>query len=55
MAGEYWLKDVIQLERDVLSSGGGSLPTDAFTINGHPGPNYDCSNNGKKTIIAATL
>ncbi|KNA11344.1 hypothetical protein SOVF_136100 [Spinacia oleracea] len=43
--GEYWLKDLVQLEHDVLSSGGSPPPTDAFTINGHPGPNYNCSNN----------
>ncbi|KAK8693640.1 hypothetical protein V6N13_071214 [Hibiscus sabdariffa] len=43
--GEYWLKDVVQLERQVLASGGGAPPADAFTINGHPGPNYNCSKN----------
>ncbi|GKU96613.1 hypothetical protein SLEP1_g9829 [Rubroshorea leprosula] len=43
--GEYWLKDVVQLEKQVLASGGGSPPADAFTINGHPGPNYNCSSN----------
>ena len=48
MAGEYWLRDVVQLEQQVLSSGGASPLADAFTINGHPGPNYNCSGNGKK-------
>ncbi|KAL3737528.1 hypothetical protein ACJRO7_019124 [Eucalyptus globulus] len=43
--GEYWLKDVVQLEKAVLASGGGPPPADAFTINGHPGPNYNCSSN----------
>ncbi|XVF80257.1 hypothetical protein PTKIN_Ptkin15bG0056500 [Pterospermum kingtungense] len=41
--GEYWLRDVVQLERQVLASGGAAPPADAFTINGHPGPNYNCS------------
>ncbi|KAG4119817.1 hypothetical protein ERO13_D11G103200v2 [Gossypium hirsutum] len=43
--GEYWLRDVVQLERQVLASGGAAPPADAFTINGHPGPNYNCSRN----------
>ncbi|KAH7578070.1 hypothetical protein JRO89_XS01G0337100 [Xanthoceras sorbifolium] len=43
--GEYWLQDVVQLERQVLASGGAPQPADAFTINGHPGPNYNCSGN----------
>ncbi|XP_010267525.1 PREDICTED: laccase-6 [Nelumbo nucifera] len=43
--GEYWLKDVLQLERDVLASGGVPPPTDAYLINGYPGPNYKCSAN----------
>ncbi|XP_062091365.1 laccase-6 [Humulus lupulus] len=43
--GEYWLKDVVQLDRATIASGGSPPPADAFTINGHPGPNYNCSNN----------
>ncbi|XVF33137.1 hypothetical protein REPUB_Repub17cG0142300 [Reevesia pubescens] len=43
--GEYWRRDVVQLEQQVLASGGASPPADAFTINGHPGPNYNCSRN----------
>ncbi|KAL2233772.1 UNVERIFIED_CONTAM: Laccase-6 [Sesamum indicum] len=43
--GEYWLKDVLQLEQAVLASGGGPPIADAYTINGHPGPNYNCSGN----------
>lgn len=35
----------MHLEHDVLSSGGSPPPADAFTINGHPGPNYNCSIN----------
>ncbi|KAE8726097.1 Laccase-6 [Hibiscus syriacus] len=30
---EYWLKDVVQLEQQVLASGGAAPPADAFTIN----------------------
>lgn len=46
ITGEYWLKDVVQLERSTLASGGGPPIADAYTINGHPGPNYNCSANG---------
>ncbi|XP_065860136.1 laccase-6 [Euphorbia lathyris] len=45
MLGEYWLQDVVQLERRVLATGGAPPPSDAYTINGHPGPNYNCSAN----------
>ncbi|XP_059634404.1 laccase-6 [Cornus florida] len=43
--GEYWQRNLVQLEQAVVASGGGPPPADAFTINGHPGPNYNCSNN----------
>ncbi|KAK9910141.1 hypothetical protein M0R45_034116 [Rubus argutus] len=42
--GEYWLEDVVQLEHATAASGGPPTPANAFTINGHPGPNYNCSN-----------
>ncbi|XP_071722037.1 laccase-6-like [Rutidosis leptorrhynchoides] len=45
LLGEYWLNDVVQLKNQVLASGGAPPPTNAFTINGHPGPNYNCSSN----------
>lgn len=44
--GEYWLRDVVELEKAVVASGGGPPSADAYTINGHPGPNYNCSANG---------
>ncbi|XP_038681789.1 laccase-6 [Tripterygium wilfordii] len=43
--GEYWLKNMVQLEQQVLASGGDPPIADAFIINGHPGPNYNCSND----------
>lgn len=46
IVGEYWDMDVVQLEKAVLASGGGSPPADAFIINGHPGPLYNCSAHG---------
>jgi laccase len=46
MLGEYWKQDVVQIERTTAASGGSPPVADAYTINGHPGPNYNCSNNG---------
>lgn len=46
MAGEYWVKDVVQLEHATIASGGAPPPADAYTINGQPGPNYNCSKQG---------
>ncbi|KAJ4825831.1 Laccase-6 [Turnera subulata] len=43
--GEYWLQDVVQMERQTLASGGAPPISNAYTINGHPGPNYNCSAN----------
>lgn len=44
--GEYWNMDVVRLEKAVLAGGGGPPPADAYIINGHPGPLYNCSANG---------
>ncbi|KAF5733530.1 laccase-6-like [Tripterygium wilfordii] len=44
---EYWLKNMVQLEQQVLASGGDPPIADAFIINGHPGPNYNCSNDAR--------
>ncbi|XP_076905961.1 laccase-6-like [Bidens hawaiensis] len=43
--GEYWKRDLVELERATLASGGPSPVSHAYTINGHPGPNYNCSEN----------
>ncbi|KAL5062442.1 hypothetical protein RYX36_024179 [Vicia faba] len=43
--GEYWLKDLQQVEHATLVSGGAPPPADAYIINSHPGPNYNCSIN----------
>ncbi|KAH7659541.1 Laccase protein [Dioscorea alata] len=43
--GEYWFKNALKLEKQVLASGGGAPIADAFLINGHPGPLYNCSSN----------
>ncbi|KHN06323.1 Laccase-6 [Glycine soja] len=43
--GEYWLQDLQQIENATIASGGPPPIADAYTINGHPGPNYNCSTN----------
>ncbi|XP_077246421.1 laccase 6 [Tasmannia lanceolata] len=43
--GEYWYEDYLKLESDVMKTGGGPRTADAFLINGHPGPLYNCSQN----------
>ncbi|XP_020263658.1 laccase-6-like isoform X2 [Asparagus officinalis] len=40
---EYFFKDAVKLQRAVLRSGGGAPRTDAYLINGHAGPRYNCS------------
>ncbi|KAJ8650189.1 hypothetical protein MRB53_003212 [Persea americana] len=40
---EYRYKDVVKLEKKVVKSGGGPPIADAYLINGHPGPLYNCS------------
>ncbi|KAG1354571.1 laccase-6 [Cocos nucifera] len=41
--GEYWNNNLVKLEKKILASGGGAPPSDAYTINGYPGPLYNCS------------
>ncbi|KAE9605754.1 hypothetical protein Lal_00024498 [Lupinus albus] len=43
--GEYWLQDLQHIEKATLASGGAPPAADAYTINGHLGPNYNCSTN----------
>lgn len=50
--GEYWLMDTQELEREVVQSGGGPPSADAYVINGHPGPLYNCSEHDMYTISA---
>lgn len=41
--GEWWGANVANLENAVIASGGGPPLSDAYLINGHPGPTYNCS------------
>ncbi|KAI7987011.1 Laccase-1 [Camellia lanceoleosa] len=41
--GEWWNSDVEAVESDMMIFGGGPDSSDAYTINGMPGPLYPCS------------
>ncbi|XP_024516235.1 laccase-12 [Selaginella moellendorffii] len=45
LLGEWWQSDVQAVLNQALASGGGPNVSDAFTINGLPGPLYNCSGN----------
>ncbi|VVA19504.1 PREDICTED: laccase-17 [Prunus dulcis] len=44
-SGEWWNGDVDEVENEMVKYGGGPNISDAYTINGLPGPFYPCSNN----------
>ncbi|KAJ6792246.1 laccase-6-like isoform X1 [Iris pallida] len=48
--GEYFFRNAVKLERAVLASGGGAPRADAYIINAHPGPRYNCSATDVETI-----
>ncbi|KAL3640737.1 sphingosine N-acyltransferase lac1 [Castilleja foliolosa] len=41
--GEWWNDDVDAVEKEMMLYGGGPKTSDAYTINGLPGPLYPCS------------
>ncbi|XAR63952.1 Laccase [Bertholletia excelsa] len=43
--GEWWNRDVDAVENEMMMYGSGPNSSDAYTINGLPGPLYPCSNN----------
>lgn len=45
-AGEWWNADPEAVISQALQSGGGPNVSDAYTINGLPGPLYNCSSKG---------
>lgn len=42
-AGEWWNTDTEAVISQALQTGGGPNVSDAYTINGLPGPLYNCS------------
>ncbi|KAL5709317.1 laccase [Ranunculus cassubicifolius] len=53
MIGEWFGADIVELEEQLITSGGGSTLSDARTINGKPGPLYPCSENNvfRMTVV----
>ncbi|XP_031499148.2 laccase-1 [Nymphaea colorata] len=51
LLGEWWNQDVIAIEADTLLYGGGPNVSDAYTINGLPGPLYPCSKNDTFSML----
>lgn len=44
--GEWWNADPEAVINQALQTGGGPNVSDAYTINGLPGPLYNCSSKG---------
>ena len=53
--GEWWNVDPESVISQALQTGGGPNVSDAFTINGLPGPLYNCSAKGIKFYIYGTF
>lgn len=45
-AGEWFNADTEAIIKQALQTGGGPNVSEAYTINGLPGPLYNCSANG---------
>ncbi|KAL5714158.1 laccase [Ranunculus cassubicifolius] len=43
LLGEWWNANIVDIERDLVQSGGGPILSDARTMNGQPGDLYPCS------------
>ncbi len=48
ISGEWWNVDCEAVISQALQTGGGPNVSDAYTINGLPGPLYNCSTKGNK-------
>ncbi|KAK4491223.1 hypothetical protein RD792_001956, partial [Penstemon davidsonii] len=44
--GEWWKKNVMEIQRNANKTGGEPILSDAYTINGQPGDLYPCSKQG---------
>jgi len=44
--GEWWNDDVDNVEKAMMKTGAGAKVSDAYTLNGLPGPLYPCSTKG---------
>ena len=55
ISGEWWNVDPEAVISQALQTGGGPNVSDAYTINGLPGPLYNCSVKGIKFYIYGTI
>ena len=53
--GEWWNADTEAVINQALQTGGGPNVSDAYTINGLPGPLYNCSANGSSEFVFGLL
>lgn len=51
IVGEWFNVDPEAVINQALQTGGGPNVSDAYTINGLPGPFYNCSSKGMKTSM----
>lgn len=51
ISGEWFNVDPEAVINQALQTGGGPNVSDAYTINGLPGPFYNCSSKGIKTTL----
>lgn len=49
LLGEWWKKDVMEIQANANKTGGEPILSDAYTINGHLGHFYPCSQHGTYT------
>lgn len=52
VSGEWFNSDPEAIISQALQTGAGPNVSDAFTINGYPGPLYNCSSKGNVSINA---
>ncbi|KAB5524625.1 hypothetical protein DKX38_022374 [Salix brachista] len=53
--GEWWNGDPDEVEKRMMLTGAGPDSSDAYTMNGLPGPLYPCSNQGKLPVDLSRL
>lgn len=51
IAGEWWKADPEAVIRQALQTGAGPNVSEAYTINGLPGPLYNCSKKGIYILV----
>lgn len=55
VAGEWWKADTEVIINQAMQSGGAPNISDAYTMNGLPGPLYNCSSKGMDFISSLSV